>query len=147
MAIKEILLIGNETLNQKSKPIDFDNEPSNEKEIIQSLIDTVNHYKGLGLSAPQIGYNKRIIVVINPNTQSYNILINPKIIATTKSKYIAPESCLSVPKLAQPMQRFKEITVEYYNEDLERKVIKAKKLHAKILQHEIDHLNGVLIGE
>jgi peptide deformylase len=146
--IKSILQKGETSLLEISKPIDFSQEPKDEDvELINDLVDTVRSKKGYGLAAPQIGVNKRIIVVLNPKTDVYEILINPKLIAHKSSKRHSVEGCLSNPKKFSKIKRFKEITVEAYDINLNYRLIKADKVYANILQHEIDHLNGKVIWE
>lgn len=115
----------------------------NDLYIVDDLIDTLsnNRDKCIGMAANMIGYNKNIICVcigmmIIP-------MINPKIISK-KYPYTTEEGCLSLLGL-RPCLRYKEITIEYYDTKFNKKVSTYTDLTAEIIEHEIDHLNGIII--
>lgn len=101
-------------------------------------------HNGLGLAAPQLGILKRVIIVRRDNL--IITIINPDIIKYSKGKKLIKEGCLSVPDKQVWMKRYIKVTVIGF--DLEWNPIKigGKSLNAAVLQHEIDHLNGVLIA-
>jgi peptide deformylase len=125
------------------------------KEDIQTLIDFfVTRDDAVGLSAPQIGINKRIIVFRNKNTErpsgplnpdDCEVLINPRITQTRGEKVTATEGCLSCPEVQVEVSRFPEIKVRAL--DAKGKKISKRYLDfiARVVQHEIDHLDGKLI--
>jgi peptide deformylase len=123
------------------------------KEIIQSLKDTLEAKKGLGLTANQIGINKCISYIkipkrINKNKEiQYNelILINAKIIEKDRPIRINNESCLSFPGINVTTKRYVFITVEYLNEKMELQTAMFQDLEAICIAHEIDHQNGITI--
>lgn len=153
MSIKSILTIPNKILYEKSEKIQGIN--SEVKEIINELIETVNAQtepEAAGLAAPQIGYNKRIILVRDfrklPNSEKLLItniiMINPRIISESKELDTDWESCLSIPNMYGKVTRPYSIKLVYTDEKgIERK-IKAKDFFARVIQHEIDHLNGIM---
>jgi len=100
---------------------------------------------GVGLAAPQIGKSIRLCVV-NVEDEAY-VLINPRITYTSALKEICEEGCLSFPGKFIPVKRAKKVRVKAQNELGEEVTIKAKGLLARVLQHEIDHLDGLLFIE
>jgi peptide deformylase len=126
------------------------------KNIAQNLLDTALAAKdpeAAGLSAPQIGINKRICLVRDFRfagdeeiTTEY-ILINPEITNKSRATDIKYEACLSIPNLFGQVQRAKKITVKALNLDGKQIKIKAKDFFARVIQHELDHLDGILFTD
>jgi len=110
--------------------------------LIEKMIDTMFANEGIGLAAPQIGIGKQIIVA--RNDKDIIKLINP-VILRKEGKEEAKEGCLSLPDIYVDVKRPAYISVEGKNEKLETVIIEAEGLTARVLQHEIDHLNGILI--
>lgn len=152
MSIKNILTVPNKILTDKSERVQSINEEV--RNIINELIETANAQvepEAAGLAAPQIGYNKRIILVrdfkVLPNGKmliTNNILINPRIISESKETEVDWESCLSIPNMYGKVKRPYSIKVIYTDEKGIEKKIKAKDFYARVIQHEVDHLNGIL---
>lgn len=105
------------------------------------MIETVNG-RGIGLAAPQVGTNKRIIIVQTKNGPT--AFINPKIFSTSLFKNSGEEGCLSVPGVWGVVKRFKKVKIKALNRQGEKIIIKADGLESRIFQHEIDHLDGLL---
>lgn len=114
--------------------------------IIQDLIDTANAHKDncAGLAAVQIGYHKRAFVVWSADKKRYIPFINPKIIKRSRETYKAIEGCLSV-EGEHEVKRHQSITVVYYSPKNKCIAIGSSGYFAEVIQHEYDHLNGVLI--
>ena len=113
------------------------------KELIFNMKETLRQAQGVGLAAPQVGVSKRVIVVeTGKETAGF---INPKIISLVRQREAQEEGCLCMPGLFLKIKREIEIEVEAKNEKGETVAIKADGLLARIFQHEIDHLNGILI--
>ncbi len=116
------------------------------KECLSEMKSAVQEFKGIGLAAPQIGKNFRLAMI---NLQELGIkpfaIINPLVVSKSIKKTEMEEGCLSIPKFFVKIRRPAKVEVEAYREDGKRVIIKADKLLAKVLQHEIDHLNGTLI--
>ena len=130
-----------EFLKQKSEDFNFETD----KDLIQDLLDTAKHHSTncVGLAAPQIGVHKRAIVVLM-NT-GFRPMLNPVIFwKDLKSKYSAVEGCLSL-EGERETKRFRRIKVKYTNENGTTIIKQFDGYQAQIIQHEIDHLNGVLI--
>lgn len=148
---REILDVKNPTLRQKSKSVVKVDKKI--KELIKDLVDTLNIQKdpeGVGLAASQIGRNLRLFVM-KPKNKVY-VVINPQILSISKEKNMPKsdegkkimEGCLSLPHYYGPLKRAKKVTVKYLDENGIEKIEEFKGLNAQIIQHEIDHLNGIL---
>lgn len=141
----EILKNPHETLRKKSQEVEqIDDEIKN---LTHQMLDTMYKAKGCGLAAPQVGVLKRIIVMdlSHEIPNSLYIMINPKIVWQSKKKNKFEEGCLSVPKEFYEIERPEIVHVQYFDENGRMREKKATELMASCVQHEIDHLNGVLI--
>ena len=132
-------------LSKKSKPVLGISDK--EKELIQEMIKTMHFENGVGLAAPQVGHNIRIAVV-NPDPENAKdmILINPEIISA-KGSAAVEEGCLSLPGVYAKVKRAKEITVKMHDIHGKQLQFTAAGLLARIIQHEIDHLDGLLFAD
>ena len=112
-------------------------------ELVDGMIETMNSAKGLGLAAPQVRVSKRVIVVSYGNNPL--VLVNP-VITEIKGKILtAPEGCLSLPKLQVPVKRSHWVIVRAHDRYGEPITVNAHGLVARVIQHEVDHLEGVLL--
>ena len=137
----EILKHPNNILREKNENINkVDNETRN---LVLDMIETMKKSDGAGLAAPQIGVNKNIIVVDWKGDDI--VLINPKIKRKSWGKNTSTEGCLSLPGLEVNVKRYNKITVTALDYSGNSIKIEADGLLSRILQHEIDHLNGILI--
>ena len=136
----KIRLYGDPVLRKKSSPVQ-EVGPS-ERILIQSMIATMHHYKGIGLAAPQVGINQEIIVVdIGDGPMT---MINPAILEK-EGKIFLEEGCLSIPEVTVNVKRSKEIKVQYLNVNGKNIKKTFKDLFARVILHEVDHLKGKLI--
>lgn len=138
----KIIKYPNEILRRKAQEIEniLDAKIQN---LIPEMIKTMIENKGIGLAAPQIGKSIRLIVI---NTKDKPlILLNPKILWFSRKKEIGEEGCLSLPGIYGPVSRSFKIKIEGQDKSGKNIKFKAKGLLARVLQHEVDHLNGVLI--
>ena len=141
--ILNIITQPNKILREKS--IDLDSKEINSLEFTQfckNMIETMAEKKGIGLAAPQVGKNIRIITV--STDKGPLVLINPKITKKSFSKEVDEEGCLSVPDVWGDVKRSKKITVQALNLRNEFIEFFAQGLFARVIQHEIDHLDGIL---
>jgi len=147
MPIKEIQTgTDNPILREKAKKIKRIN--SKIKEIVLDMTDTMKSDDVIaGLAAPQIGHSLQIIVIRFDYKKGYIALINPKITKTFNKKTIMEESCMSLPGISVYVERYHKIIAEALNIEGHPVKIKAKGILARIIQHEIDHLNGILITD
>ena len=143
--------VGDPVLNKMSKEVDITNINSDVLDIIDDLKATLEDGVGVGIAAPQIGINKRIIVVeAKKENVRYNdaedipltAMINPKWEKLSDETDVQFEACLSVPAIAGKVERFKHITLQYYNEQGENIEKEIHGFFARLLQHECDHLDG-----
>ncbi len=140
MAILEIKKYGDPVLREKSQAVEQITPEI--LSLITDMIETMYFASGIGLAAPQVGVLKRIIVV-EGEEEGAIALINPKIVKQ-EGKVIAEEGCLSFPDLYAEVQRFLRVTVKALDPQGKEVEITRENLVARALQHEIDHLEGIL---
>lgn len=139
----KIITNPNPILRKKSVEIDLGKVDSREfKSLISAMTKTMVKTDGVGLAAPQIGKNIRL-AVINSKDGVF-CLINPKITKKSWALELDHEGCLSVPGIFGKVKRHKKITLYYYNQNGKKVKLTALGLMARVLQHEIDHLDGIL---
>jgi len=154
MAILPVSKMGNVQLATPSKPIvEFDTNFL--RELIQDMHDTMQEKGGVGIAAPQIGYNVRVILFGFDKSARYpneapvplTLLINPTIEILSDETMDGWEGCLSVPGLRGLVPRYRSI--QYHGVDIDGKPIvrRAESFHARIIQHECDHLDGILFPQ
>ena len=114
--------------------------------LIADLKESCIAAEGIGLAAPQLGVVKRVIVINHPRGKPY-ALLNPEILWASSGTSALEEGCLSIPGVIVRVTRPKKVRIQALDERRELRNISASDLLAKILQHEIDHLNGVLITD
>ena len=147
MDIREIRKDGDDILKKKSKKIEVIDEKI--KQLGQDMLDTMYKNDGIGLAACQVGMLKRMIVydiryIEEDAKKEGHILINPKITSRSKAMIEVEEGCLSFPDLYKNVVRHEKVTVEYTDINGKKKKINAKDIEAVVLQHEIDHLDGIV---
>ena len=145
MTVKPILTEPNKILRQVSKPVD--SVGKNERQLMDDMLETMYDSNGIGLAAIQIGVPKRIIVMDiskDENKKEPRYFVNPVIknIDLLKSTY--EEGCLSVPNQFAEIDRPKKCDVEYLDYNGKKKILRAEGLLATCIQHEMDHLEGIL---
>lgn len=146
MSTLPVYLYGNDILKKKAKPVE---EVSNEElKLIKAMFETMHESNGIGLAANQVGELKQILVVdisemeAGKGTQPL-VVINPEIVDEEgESEY--DEGCLSIPDLRETVKRPERIALRYNDINMKEREMEADGLMARVLQHEIDHLNGVL---
>ena len=145
MTIKKILTEPNKILRQISVPVE--KVGFEEKKIMDDMLDTMYEAPGIGLAAIQIGIPKRIIVMDisrDENTKEPRYFVNPVIKNKNEQKSIYEEGCLSVPDQFAEIERPNSCEVEYLDYNGKKQLLKAKGLLATCIQHEMDHLEGIL---
>ncbi len=142
MAVVPIRILPDPVLRQKAKRISR-LDPSLRR-LIGDMIETMHEAKGVGLAAPQIGVSLRVVVIRLPEEDAEDIvLINPEIVKTSGEREIE-ERCLSIPGYSGKVKRAVSVTVKARDENWKEFRIKGDELLAQALEHEIDHLSGVL---
>ena len=141
MAIRNLRYDGDMILYKESKRVEVFDEHL--KQMVEDMFETMYKYNGVGLAAPQIGILKRVLVIDTGEEGEKLEMINP-IITKLEKEVILSEGCLSFPNVFGNVRRYNYTEAEYMTKDGEKKTIKAEGLLAQAIQHEIDHLNGVL---
>lgn len=139
----EIRIMGDPVLREEAERVDeVDDEL---RALARNMFDTMYAADGVGLAAPQVGILRRLIVV-DPREEGVkpHALVNPRVVETGEETDKAEEGCLSIPGIREVVERKSTVVVEGLDIDGESIRIEAKGLHARVLLHEIDHLNGVL---
>lgn len=151
MGIKKLVQLKHENFNSQETSLRTANSNieifnSDLHEIVSDLIDTMMHHSiAVGLSAPQIGYPFRVSVInLKQENSETIILINPEIASVSGKKSIKKESCMSLPHFRGSVERRDKVTCVYYDLNGERKTLEATGFLARVVMHEIDHLDGVL---
>lgn len=107
--------------------------------IIKKMLDIMQQYGGAGLAAPQVGLRKSFFV-----TESGQVFIDPRILERSDETDVCLEGCLSIPNIRLPIRRAKSIVIEYYDAEGNDRTETLTGFEARLAQHEIDHLDGVL---
>jgi len=134
----------NKILREKTQPVDKIDEEI--LTLAKDMIETMEQSNGIGLAANQIGRNLRMFI-LPKNLCEKQIFINPEIIKMSKNTYTIEEGCLSLPGVFLPTERAKSLKIKAIDKDGKRFKLKADDLLARVIQHEIDHLNGILITD
>ena len=150
MAVLDILKLGDARLRQKSKPIKQVN--ARVQQLAVDMVETMREANGVGLAAVQVGVNERLIVAEipeeefedDPQAGQLYIIVNPEIVRARGEKAAGDEGCLSIPGYVGEVERYPQVTVSGLDLNGKPTRVKAYDFLARILQHEIDHVNGVL---
>ena len=139
--ILDIVKLGEESLRQKSVPVAEVNDEI--RQLVQDMFETMIEAEGVGLAAPQVGRNIRMFVLI-ADDDVRRVFINPQIIQTSSETGEYDEGCLSIPQVYETIVRPVRVTVQALNEKGRPFTLDADGLLARIIQHEYDHLDGIL---
>jgi peptide deformylase len=149
MTVRDVLRYPNPSLKAVAQPVES-GDSAHGSSVARDLVDTMRSHTGcVGLAAPQLGELLRIVVVDvseHPRATRHHgllVLANPRIVLASGSE-VAREGCLSIPELTANVRRATEIVVEGWTPDGERRAIETEGFEARCLQHEIDHLDGIL---
>ncbi|MCA1491060.1 peptide deformylase [Sinorhizobium alkalisoli] len=145
MTIKPLIILPDPILRQMSAPVEtIDDEV---RRLADDMLETMYDAPGIGLAAIQIGLPRRLLVLdVTKEGEERKplVFINPKVVRYSEERSVYEEGCLSIPDYYAEVERPAAITVEYLDRDGKQQSIEADGLLATCLQHEIDHLNGVL---
>ena len=145
MAIREILILPDKRLRQVSKPVA--KVDASIRKLVEDMLETMYDAPGIGLAAIQIGEPKRVVTMDlakKDDESKPQVFINPEIVAESDEMTTHEEGCLSIPEYYEEVERPAEVTVKYLDLDGKQHEVEATGLLATCIQHEIDHLNGVL---
>ena len=158
MTVREIVTLPDPVLRRKARTVtNFD---KNLQTLVDDMIETMREAPGVGLAAPQVGVSERVIVVeyaepeeveegeepIEVEPKLY-VMVNPEIVKATPETVVGVEGCLSVPLLVGEVERAEEVRIKGFNRRGQPMKLKADGWLARIFQHEIDHLNGVVFTD
>ncbi|MDR7143563.1 peptide deformylase [Rhizobium sp. BE258] len=145
MTIKPLIILPDPVLRQASKPIErVDGEL---KRLADDMLETMYDAPGIGLAAIQIGVPRRMLVIDvarEGEDKQPQVFINPEILKSSEERSVYEEGCLSIPDYYAEVERPAVVTLRYLDRDGKEQIVDADGLLATCLQHEIDHLNGVL---
>lgn len=148
--------VGDPILSTKCEEVDVKNITEEILEEIEDLKETLNFTEGFGIAAPQAGINKKVVIIqVDKEKCTYKdceevpttVMINPTWKALSEEKEIEFEGCLSVPSIRGKVERYTNIEVTYYNEKGEKIIKQLKGFTARDVQHECDHLDGIVFLE
>jgi len=149
-----IYTFGHDKLREETEPVDSNSDEL--QELIDDMIDTMYAASGIGLAAPQVGRTERLFVIdVTPMANDLNgsgdeipeqpmVFINPEIVAESDAVCDFEEGCLSIPDVVETVTRPESITIRYRDRDFEEQEIDIGNMLARVIQHEFDHLFGVL---
>jgi peptide deformylase len=146
MAVRRIALLGEEVLREPGVEVQaFDDEL---RKLVEDMLETMYFAEGIGLAAPQIGVSQRVCVLDlrdedHPDAGRW-VFVNPVIVESSDEEDKKPEGCLSIPEMEEVVTRPARVTVRGFDVEGEAVEVEAEGLLARALQHEIDHLDGVL---
>lgn len=139
--ILDIVKLGEDILREKAQPVAEVNDEI--RQLAQDMFDTMIDADGVGLACPQIGKNLRMFVLI-ADDDVRRVFINPQIIKTSEELGDYDEGCLSIPQVYETIKRPVRVTVQALNENGKPFTLDADGLLARIIQHEYDHLDGIV---
>jgi peptide deformylase len=145
MALREILILPDKRLRQVSAPVKKIDDGV--RTLVEEMFETMYDAPGIGLAAIQIGAPKRVVTMDlakKDEPKAPQVFINPEILWASEDKATYEEGCLSIPEYYGDVERPAQVKVKYLDLEGEPREIEANGLLATCLQHEIDHLNGVL---
>jgi peptide deformylase len=156
MGLRTIVTLPDPVLRRKARPVSaFDKQL---QALIDDMVETMRQAPGVGLAAPQVGVSERLIVIeyADPPEEGEEeqevkpklyVIANPEIVKTSEEKVLGVEGCLSIPGLVGEVERHAMIQVKGLNRRGQPMKVKAEGWLARIFQHEIDHINGVVFPD
>jgi peptide deformylase len=146
MAIREIKILGDPVLRKPAEEVgELDDEV---RTLVKDMFETMYYAGGIGLAAPQVGISRRVLVVDLGEADEEGVggvaLVDPRVMESSRKTDKAPEGCLSIPGMEEVVERPEAVTVEGLDPDGEPVAMEVSGLLSRALQHEIDHLDGIL---
>ncbi len=149
-----IYVYGHEALREETDPVEENTESL--QELIDNMIETMHNAAGIGLAAPQVGRSERLFVVdLTPMAEEMEeageplppqpmVFINPEIVEESDETVELEEGCLSIPEVREAVTRPKRVRMRYRDRQFDEQEVEAGAMLARVLQHERDHLDGIL---
>ena len=149
MSILKVARMGHPVLRERGRPIETNELRSPRvQKLIDDMIDTMREYNGVGLAAPQVHESVRLFVALladDPDEEtSAVVIVNPEIVSNTSARQEGWEGCLSIPDIRGLVPRFTDIKVKALDRDGRPIELRLRDFPARVVQHETDHLDGVL---
>jgi peptide deformylase len=147
MSLLPITLYGDKILRKKTERVR--DVGVDTVKLIKDMFDTLKNASGIGLAANQVGADKQIFIVDLSAIEGYElskplVLINPEIENSSEEKIVMEEGCLSIPDIRAEVDRPKRVNIKFYDTNMKEQKLEACELLARVIQHEYDHLQGVL---
>ncbi|MFZ1088420.1 MAG: peptide deformylase [Xanthobacteraceae bacterium] len=145
MAVREILILPDKRLRKVSEPVK--KIDAGIRKLVDDMLETMYDAPGIGLAAIQIGTSKRVVTMDlakKEEPKNPQVFINPEIVWSSDEKAVYEEGCLSIPEIYSDVERPAQVKVKYLDLEGELHEIEANGLLSTCLQHEVDHLNGIL---
>jgi peptide deformylase len=145
MALRDIIILPDKSLRSVSKPVDKIGDEV--RTLVADMFETMYEAPGIGLAAIQVGVPLRVVTMDLSKREEHaepKVFINPEIVSSSEEKSIYEEGCLSIPDIHEDVERPARVKVKYLDLDGKPQEAEAEGLFATCIQHEIDHLNGVL---
>ena len=151
MTIRDVLRMGHPVLRERARPVEAFGT-AELRALVQDMKDTMKHLNGAGLAAPQIGVSQRVVIFgveSNPRYPDaeevpFTVLVNPKLTMLTREVEEGWEGCLSVPGMRGVVPRYTKLRYGGFDEEGNAFEREADGFHARVVQHECDHLDGIL---
>jgi peptide deformylase len=155
--ILPIHLYGHDALRRETTPVEENTEEL--QKLIDNMIETMHNAAGIGLAAPQVGRDERLFVIdVTPMVAEMEeddepvppqpmVFINPEIVEEGADEVDMEEGCLSIPEIREPVSRPERVRVRYLDREFEEQEIETGSVLARVVQHEYDHLEGVLFTD
>jgi peptide deformylase len=151
MAVREVLRMGHPVLREKARPVD-ELGSAELKQLVEDMKETMAFKNGAGLAAPQIGVSQRVVIFgveANPRYPDaepvpFTVLVNPRLVMLTREVEEDWEGCLSVPGMRGVVPRYTKLRYTGFDENGSPIERVAEGFHARVVQHECDHLDGIL---
>lgn len=150
MALLPVTLIGDKILRKKAAQVrEVDVKII---ELIRDMFETMRNASGIGLAATQVGADKAIFVIDTSVVEGHEndkpiVFINPIITSRSGKTVLIEEGCLSIPDVRAEVERPESVTIKYYDTNLNEHVLNAENVLARVIQHEYDHLQGILFTD
>jgi peptide deformylase len=145
MAVREILILPDKRLRKVSEPVK--KIDAGIRKLVDDMLETMYDAPGIGLAAIQIGTSKRVVTMDlakKEEPKNPQVFINPEIVWSSDEKAVYEEGCLSIPEIYSDVERPAQVKAKYLDLEGELHEIEANGLLSTCLQHEVDHLNGIL---
>lgn len=142
MAVMPVIKMDNPLLHRKAKKVSKIDDSI--QKLIDDMVETMHDVGGAGLAAPQVGVPLQVVVIQVPDEEDVITLINPEIVKTSEESEMMTEGCLSLPGYRAEVKRFTSVTVRARDRQGKLIRIKGEELLAQVLQHEVDHINGIV---